>query len=523
MPSEPPAIPKSTTEARVNLSSGPAAVAEARKNKKKRMSTPPHTKHRSPTHHSPPPVEESDLTDTVAPATQLTPATLTIRVPVGAIVDDTRTSLPLSELSPSPSPIPLPPPQFDTPSSPLTSPPSNAEAQATPRLSPTTTRAITPPPLNEGGDATNNIARLLTLPPNGDGDVNMMNPHDHGPDRALTSVRSMVERIPHNPNRTGRNPIRDPLDNYTDADMPKVHDAHPSTPFQYINLDLISEWEELEGGKLLVIPFGEAAHEPKLHDAIKNRILYAITEITNSQDVGVSAPYPSPEATRVKRHPSSFLVYNLTVAQMNQLLERGIWSSQSITLRTAPFLPTNPDYLFSITGFSLIINQHVHTLIYNIWHDLETANFVQDTVNAVPVQERVYLTRAISAFLDSLSITCLNIKERGGALSPCFNVYADGAAIPSNSIWVNIRQYLSKRIYYTRLTGRGDTNTNPYNCGICHGVDHPRGLCPFPDITGWNGPSKDQNAGNRRGRNGGQLGQNRYGAGTNLNGGSFRM
>jgi hypothetical protein len=363
-----------------------------------------------------------------------------------------------------------------------------------------------PPPQRDHADGhTNisNIARLLTLPPDREEDITMLNLLDGAPDPPLTSVRSLVERTPHNPDRFGRNPIRDPLDNYTDADMPQVHDSHPTTPFQFIHLDLISEWENLTGGKLLIIPFGDAAREPKLHDLIKNRILYAVAEITSSKDVGVSAPSPSDDAIRAKRSPSSFLVYNLTLVQKSQLLDRGVWSSQAITFRAVPFFPMNPDYLFSIKGFSLIITQHVQTLVYNVWHNQDTATFMQNLIDAAPERDRVDLTFAISSFLDTLSVTCLNIKERGGVISPCFNIYAKGASIPDHKTWLEIRQYLSKRIYFTLLTGRGETTTNPYNCGLCHGVEHPKGLCPFPDVTGWNGPSKDQNAENRRGRNGG--------------------
>ncbi|KAJ3771152.1 hypothetical protein FB446DRAFT_804780 [Lentinula raphanica] len=31
--------------------------------------------------------------------------------------------------------------------------------------------------------------------------------------------------------------------------------------------------------------------------------------------------------------------------------------------------------------------------------------------------------------------------------------------------------------------------TQPYRCGICRGVDHPIGLCPFPEMNEWFGPT----------------------------------
>ena len=102
----------------------------------------------------------------------------------------------------------------------------------------------------------------------------------------------------------------------------------------------------------------------------------------------------------------------------------------------------------------------------------------------------------INTFLNTLSVSCLSIKERGGALTPIFNVYANGAAIPRHTTWLEIRRFLANHVYFTLLTGKGNTISNPYTCGICHGVDHPKGLCPFPDVTDWNGPGRDQNVEN---------------------------
>ena len=351
----------------------------------------------------------------------------------------------------------------------------------------------------------------------------MTNPPERTFSTSLASICSLVERAPRDPNTTGRNATQDPLDNFTNAVMPKVHDDHPTALFQFIELDLISEWELLEGGKLLIVPFGDAPYEPKLHDLIKNRLLFAITEITSSQEIGISAPTPSAAATKDGKCPSSFLAYNLTFLQKQLLLDRGVWSSQAITFRATPFYPSNPDYLFTIKGFSLNIEDRILTLVYNVWHDGATAKFAHDLVNATPERERTALTFAIHTFLDSTSVSCLNIKERGGGLTPSFNVYANGNVIPLNETWIQICKYLSERIYYTPLTGRGEVVISPYACGICHGVEHPKGLCPFPGIVGWNGPGKDKNSDNRRGRNGGRMGTASIGAGSSNNKGTYRM
>ncbi|KAI9451945.1 hypothetical protein BJY52DRAFT_1226400 [Lactarius psammicola] len=206
-------------------------------------------------------------------------------------------------------------------------------------------------------------------------------------------------------------------------------------------------------------------------------------------------PHPPPPKPPAKNLcPMSFLMYNLTNHQKQLLLNRGVWSSQTITFRVAPFFPTNPNYLFTIKGFSTLIEEHVQTLIYNVWHDNETTAFAQATIEATPERDCTTLALAIRSFLNSLSVTCLNIKECGGALTPHFNIYTIRATIPYHSTWLDIRKHLSNRIYFTAAHGRGIMQMNPYTCGICCGVKHLKGLCPFPDIAGWNGLGKNQNS-----------------------------
>jgi hypothetical protein len=51
-----------------------------------------------------------------------------------------------------------------------------------------------------------------------------------------------------------------------------------------------------------------------------------------------------------------------------------------------------------------------------------------------------------------------------------------------------LRDFLASRNYETLVLGRGWTRNLPLDCGFCHSADHPMGLCPFPDVPGWNGP-----------------------------------
>ena len=105
---------------------------------------------------------------------------------------------------------------------------------------------------------------------------------------------------------------------------------------------------------------------------------------------------------------------------------------------------------------------------------------------------------------NSLSVARLDIKEVGNALKPRFNVYADGSNITYDKLWTRLRAFLIGQTYASAMEGRGIPEQVPYVCTCCHGVDHPRGLCPFPGLTGWNGPGREGNGVTVQHRTGGQ-------------------
>ncbi|KAI9457939.1 hypothetical protein BJY52DRAFT_1187033 [Lactarius psammicola] len=109
---------RSTTAARLAATNGPAAIVEARKNRKKRMK------------------EADQVEATHSTTSRLTPTTMTITVPAEAVVDNSSMQVyPPSEPSPTPPPIPMPPFYNEESPSPLSSPLSHVAPLDTPRLS----------------------------------------------------------------------------------------------------------------------------------------------------------------------------------------------------------------------------------------------------------------------------------------------------------------------------------------------------------------------------------------------------
>ncbi|KAH9055099.1 hypothetical protein EDB83DRAFT_2521288 [Lactarius deliciosus] len=226
------------------------------------------------------------------------------------------------------------------------------------------------------------------------------------------------------PSPSNKSTPKNPIDKYTKPpsdSMLLIHSTSPTAALENIDLDLISFWEQAEGGKLLAHPFDNEARFPELHEDIKNRIFTAVAEITGSQSVSISAPRPSEEAIRKDHTPTTFLIYNLTPEQHELLLQCRVWSSLAITFLVTDLSPPCPRFLFSIKGFSTLTNEGIWTLVRQVWSDNDTLAFIENLMNGMPddIIQDAYMSA--HSFLGSLHIFCLNVKDAGDTLTPCFN------------------------------------------------------------------------------------------------------
>lgn len=281
---------------------------------------------------------------------------------------------------------------------------------------------------------------------------------------------------------------KDPLEKYTT--IPKddnlvVHHPHPMAALSDIDHNLIGEWENLPEGKLLAQPFGDYAAEQKNHGKLRSLIFGAVVEITNAHKVTVCAPQQNPSSNKM---PISFLIYDLTETQKKTLLDRGIWSSSIITFRVMPLEPTCPNYLFTIKDLTTKTTREVYEAVHEVWHDKATSAALDAICNNIQEDQRNQAAQALIAFVNSMWVTILETKKRGNIADPSFHVFATGNIIDEDCTWCYLRNYFASREYKIKFQEPGTNIVYQHTCSLCHGADHPHGLCPFPKIKGWNGP-----------------------------------
>jgi hypothetical protein len=283
-----------------------------------------------------------------------------------------------------------------------------------------------------------------------------------------------------------------------------VHDAHPLSFLKGTDPKQLKEWNDHDSRKLFAIPFDGEARTPNGQNSVRSKLAKAIHNLTKSPEAMVAAPRTNVNSGQKRDTPTTFLIYNLDEHGYDLLKDNPIWCSEEITFRTVPFNAPCPDFLFAIEGMNTTQNSAVQEVVHQIWHDEHTAQFLESTINRLQGAERAEAEDTIPKFIASMKTQSVNIKEAGNTPAPRYSVLVKGATITNDNLWTALRNFFLKRTYAFPMQGEGTTNKSPNHCGICHGVDHPRGLCPFPNIEGWRGPIhrpiQDTNLGPNGGR-----------------------
>jgi len=308
------------------------------------------------------------------------------------------------------------------------------------------------------------------------------------------------------PQKTANHPKqKDPLDKYSRGITQAIHNAHPGSMYTCIKQEVLDDWRTMDGKMLLAIPFESDAETAELHNDICNQIFNAVDEITQSKTFGVASPMKKEDLQaliaklqhqsagqkwkRTEEHlPATFLIHSLSQVHYQILMQQTIWALPNITFRVTPPEMSCPSFLFAIKGLHTSNKKQVETCIQDTWNDEMTTQFIQNGVALVEENERTNVLHSIQMFKESMWVEMLETKGQGGIQKPTFNIHANSNLINNSNTWLNIRTHLAGRSYHSSKFGHGQNIITPNHCDLCHGVDHPRGMCPFPDIDRWKGP-----------------------------------
>jgi hypothetical protein len=273
--------------------------------------------------------------------------------------------------------------------------------------------------------------------------------------------------------------------------MPEIHEEHPMGLLENVDPNQVQDWTfKINTGKILARPFNTEVHYVPNHLDIAKELMTAIKDIVGLTNVSVAEPTKDPNSGPKDRPPMAFLIYDLSDNDVALLMDRHIWVSQSLTFEISPFPLERPSFLFSIRGLATTSENHIKELILITWKDpISKAFFDKILQNTPPFYQNVTY-HEINRFINSIDIKHLEIKTEGGRDDPHFNVYTNSSLLSNAEMWMETQNFLHRRTYRSSILGHGQVILDKFHCHLCHGKDHPKGLCPFPKIPGWKGPKR---------------------------------
>jgi hypothetical protein len=173
-----------------------------------------------------------------------------------------------------------------------------------------------------------------------------------------------------------------------------------------------------------------------------------------------------------------------------------IFSNPNATFRILPPPSYTPTHIFlgAIANLRAADNAGDRTACANfirrtLTNDQVTRSFITANAN---LPARLPPATRYNNLVNSVRVSHIGIRAKldtdTSRLRPIWRVYV---ASPSDDIAVitELIRLFRRLIFFDTELSTGKIIDN-FSCKGCKAVDHPSGLCPFPDIPGWHGPKK---------------------------------
>ncbi|KAA1479861.1 hypothetical protein DENSPDRAFT_855580 [Dentipellis sp. KUC8613] len=270
---------------------------------------------------------------------------------------------------------------------------------------------------------------------------------------------------------------------------PLIHPANPLAAQEHTDPAQLREWGNTPGYKLAAVPFDLVPLHPQAVGKIANDIRATLNEAFGCDNIQVSAPAVAPFlGGHIKYGMRACLLWGLTKAQYDQVLEKRIWSTRRVTIEVSLLNPPLPNLIMAMEGLTTEDVEVARNAVLAVWDsDTTYEALVGLQEDFLAKNETPFTADQISAFIDSMTVSRLDSKTSGGTVYPRFHIFANSSLLVDDSHWIAIRKLFHGLSYPAGNYGTG-IRIKFVSCSLCHGADHPRGMCPFPDLPGWRGP-----------------------------------
>ncbi|KAF8186168.1 hypothetical protein K438DRAFT_1973538 [Mycena galopus ATCC 62051] len=189
--------------------------------------------------------------------------------------------------------------------------------------------------------------------------------------------------------------------------------------------------------------------------------------------------------------PILWLVAGLPLHLAQAILDKRALASRRITLFVIPYDMPVIGFVGTFGGFTLPNSQEGANAARSLLQSAIRANhditeFVRTHRDAFGAQ--VSADQAWDIFCDSVKVVGMELLV-SNTNTVAWHLYVTSPTDDHNA-WTQLRRLFGRLSVMTALHGTARLQRS-YRCRICPSINHPTGLCPFPRLPGWLGPTPD--------------------------------
>ncbi|KAI0038395.1 hypothetical protein FA95DRAFT_1613422 [Auriscalpium vulgare] len=278
----------------------------------------------------------------------------------------------------------------------------------------------------------------------------------------------------------------------TSPPFPPIHHLYPAQAWEGVLHSQVEAWlASTEGQALLLRTFATSAHMPNNQQPTVSNIGRVLTAYIGLTDPQIFPPIPSESARTANRLPKVFLIRGLSAEEASAILSGNVYSTPLVTFQALPLDPEIPSLILSLAGFLATATEaDVLATVIETWNKPATLAFFDELMESTMTTEKPLTATQLHTYLSSIEAVLVPVKATDSHPTHRFSIVAKRVTLVDDDHWFQLVEHFKSLKYPSNFHGTGIA-ARPMFCPLCNGCDHPRGLCRFPSLTGWNGEGND--------------------------------
>lgn len=273
-----------------------------------------------------------------------------------------------------------------------------------------------------------------------------------------------------------------------DEGFPRING--PSQLWQSKNIDRgqFGLWLSIDGPKVLIQLFHENSWSIPRANALCEAITLFLEKTFEETNVQIMYGFENVTMKDKQGPPHSFCVYGISQDTSTTLTNRRIWRTPEIHLIAYTFSDDDEiEYPTFVGSFHGLTNTQPHKLdsikegFKTAWKENGVADFIKELLREgikgedgdVPIIDQ----QQVDNLINDITVSRVPILDSPTVPNTHINVYLHGHRF-NNEQWFRLKERIRRADHKFRYHSKGKYMPG-WTCFGCHGIDHPKGLCPF--------------------------------------------